>query len=360
MNLILSKTILKKKLVVVVYILIIFLITFLLNVLLNIYFKSSSEINNNILQKDSNRKIYVEIDDKKSEERKLNKILQNNKCEYISEYFLPITIYSNKLGLININKYTNEKLRIINGRMLDISNKNEIIIPNNIMIEEKKINPEELLNEEIEIPFNINNGDEKQKFLVVGIYENQSSNIQKNFYTHEKLVHSKNKMYIAIMKDANKTKKVLEELKQQHIKCSYYEESTQREFQVYKNIENIVMIFIVICTSLISVFIYYIVKNIIADQQKNISIMKVYGYTWHNILANLVICTMIIANISYIILLLLSLILYLITNTKELIIDNICSFIMTGVILNFISILSTINSFKKNKNKTIIKILNES
>lgn len=357
MNLILSKTVLKNKIIIVIYILIIFLITFLLNILFNIYFQSSNKINKNILQKDSNRKIYVEITNNKSEEKELNKILQNNKCESISEYFLPITIYSNKLGLITINKYINEKIKIINGRMLDISNESEIIIPNNIIISGEKVDSGKFLNEEIEIPINISGIETVQRFLVVGIYQN--SNMQNNFYTYKKISNSKNKMYIAIMKNANNTKRVLDELKKHNIKSSYYEESTQREYQVYKNIENIIIIFIVICTVLISVFIYYIIKNIIVDQQKNILIMQIYGYTWHHILANLIICTVIIVNISYIVMILLSLILNLIINTDALIINNLRSFIMSGVILNSISIISTINCFQKNKNKTIIEIINE-
>lgn len=363
MNFILLKILKRKKKPLLIYISIISFVLLILNIFLNLFINTSDKISNEIFQKESNRKLYVEIKQNENSKIHLKQLISNiDENAELIDYFFPILVTNSDYGIIKINRLIGKEKSIIKGRFPK-TNEMEIIIPERLKINGKTTKSEYLLNKKIELDLQDNNTIKTTEFLVVGIYENKSASTVSEFYTLKNIpsINKNIEKYIILLGDATKTNKVIKYLKTNEIVSEIFDKSTRDEFVIYNGLLNVITIFIFIILILSLLFLSFITKDIINNQKENIAIMKVYGYKFKHILCNLLGCLSFIINVSTLLIITISPTINIIMNKLNLSIIRMDFnvYIFTYVFINILFFAIAL-AYCKNINKiSIIQIISK-
>lgn len=354
MNTILLKIAFRNRKKLTIYIIIIASIIIILNILISFSFNISSSINKEILQKTSNRQIYVELDHTQSEY--YLKTIINNNYNKIIDFFYPITISSEILGETRINKYVEGEFKIIEGRNPNYESKNEIMIPDRVKLNGNIINTAPLLNKEILLNIQTKNSIQEYKFLIVGIYQQNQVSVINDSYITANIKNDDNKeRYIIILNEASKKNEIISRLINNEITAKDYDDSTYSEYNIYYKYKTIINSFVYVSVILLIVLYNLIISKILREHDKILAIMRIYGYKKRIIRNNISICFLTLINLAYFFSLLLKIVIekYLLSIK----INIIPSLITYSVIIGVVLIIILINLLKL-ENKNLSKLIN--
>lgn len=357
MNILLLKVAIRNYKKLCVYLIIITFLILMVNILMSFSYNVSYNIDNKILQKVSNRKIYVELYENQNETCLRKSIGKTYDYERIIKYFDPILISSNILGEIQLNKYIEDDLKIIKGRGLKYNNNNEIILPEKVKINGKVTETSHLLNKKILLQIKIGMYSEEHEFNVVGIYKQKAVSVINDCYTTDNIEYnSKNeKKYIVLLKNSNEKEKAINLLLKLKIKANNYDNSSNSEYNIYFKYKNIINMFTYISILILIILFYLIINKILREHNKILIIMKIYGYKKVTIYNNIIICFFTFINLAFIMSILLKKIIYnYILLIKASIIPSIISYL---IIIQFYFIVLVLN-YLKLQSKTISKLIN--
>ena len=239
----------------------------------------------------------------------------------------------------------------------------EIVLPNFIVINDKKLDLSIYYNKTIDMNYIINEETKYQfQAKVVGIYDNYDDSTyviaSEAIFSRMERAYLKVQKYYAIVDDISNINIVLEELNKvsnSHVlEYSDYEESEKAI--LINNILNFVIIFIIII--LLAVF-SLLTNNLIYDLRNDISILRAYGYSSNFILKNILLIVLIIYILSFFISnVILFIIKLLFSKYIELELLNLTQQIIIlaiGIITIIISSIISIKKYSKQSISTFLK-----
>lgn len=359
------KMVFRRKKITCTYIIIFILFFLVFYTLLNARENLTIKIEKEIIQKRENREIYIEYDSNVLDSP--IQILKNKyKVEKITNYFDSISIYDEIYGHIKISRYLDNEVKIIDGKKLNENNCDEIIIPRIFHKNGNEYNYENMLERNIILESNNKDKYFRHEFKVTGIYENKSNSIINELYTTclEQELNQKMQKYIVTFLDEKDTRDAIRYLKNIGYQVSLLSDDTQAELGSYLKLTKIIDAFIHLLLLIIALIIYMIIKSFINYQNKNIAMMKTFGFSMKTILFNITLSMLLIILISY----LCSMLLIALYNISLIVIRIKSNFIITNAMNLFYIVLFVIISiviaillhYKQIKRICIIKLLHKS
>lgn len=245
--------------------------------------------------------------------------INSNKIKKIYRYFTPFYCIMDEIYTIKLNPEIKEVIPpIIKGKYFNKDKKNEVILPDSLIINNQKKSTIKYLNKHITINIAGEYNHQNIKLKVVGIYKSKGFNdfyiSQKNSYIKE-TVENKKEYVILVKKNVNVEdfRKELSDTDETY----FFDESAENELNVYMNLQYIVKVIYIFFFIINIITVILIIKDLIDYISLDIAIIKVFGYTSANILAHILLGIYIV-----------------------LIIPLLCFYILMSLILSFLDILS--------------------
>ena len=262
----------------------------------------NNTINKNIIDKLPNRSLYYETS--KENDSKLNKFLYDNfSVDSIYNYFEPISTFNDTYGYIKITKYISDEIKIIKGRALNEENFNEILIPENFIIDGKLQHFFELVDNNLILKIQYREHYKTIKLKVVGVYENDKTTT--NIFYATKLTLNSNEdtiKKVVVFEKTNIAEKAKEYLENKDVNVNFMNNEIKEEKRQYLILNMVLKCFIICIFVLVFILNFIIIKIIISNNCQNIAIMKVIGYSTFKIINSFFIFFINIINISTILL----------------------------------------------------------
>lgn len=309
-----------------------------------------NKIDSDIIEKVNNRLIYVKNNDGLDKYMKLSQITNVEKVYYDNQEVQ--VIFEETSVAVNTEKPTSD-VKIISGKSMD-KDLNSILVPNYIVDKGIKIDMGGLLDKQISI---YHNG-VSYELKIIGLYDNiDNKNVfyvsndffNNNFYTPNE--------YIVLINKQMNVKNVSEEVRKCNCTTSI-DDSYKNELQTYQTIKKILILFNVICLSVILVILLIIMMTNIIEKKYSIALLKSQGFS--NLMISNVILIMFGSIqvfsycLSFVSIHVLNLLLYKLLGIKIL----LYSLIIKNFIVTFILFFSTtIIVLRKIKNINIINLL---
>ena len=274
MSILYIKSIFRKRKVIILYLIIITILLSIISIMCDVTYSVDNLIKKNINERIDNKSLFIETLQKK-DIIEINKVCKKIGCEKIISYFNPITIYNDKSGYFIINKYFNQNIKIISGR-IPIENKNEIILPNKILIDDKVYNLEKYLGEKIKIQLNDESVSTNLELNVVGIFENlKKTTINEGYATlSDNYVNSNN--YIVILNNEKLVDEYVKILSKKKYRISRMNNSS--EINTYSQIQIVIKTIGLIVGIITLILMILTINKFIKEQRKNIAIIKILGF----------------------------------------------------------------------------------
>lgn len=336
------------------YILLLSLLILTINLINLLTNYMNEKVNNNVINTVKNKMMYVASNDESDKFNSLKSLKNVDGIYYNEDAFY---IETEKYGICKL-KYFNPSigLKKYKGIVSGI-NKNDVIIPKSFL-QENNIKLQDILHKKIRL----RKDNELIELYVVGIYNNTDDDclyISSNNVSNE---FKKNKKKYALLLSDEKMYKVVEkQLKNYDCYIDYVDDSLKSEKETYKDIDNILNIFFLICyILLLMIFLILIFSNIV-DNKYNIALLKVFGLNDTRISLFLLLNFIIIFLISF----LLSSVGIIIANRLMIFIFKIKTFLKIYLLIRNLSLMIliivsiVIISQLKLKNINIINLLKE-
>ena len=248
---------------------------------------------------------------------------------------------------------------VIIGKKLTMYNKNKIILPNILTINNNNVSSKDMIGKTIALKVNINNHIITKDMEVIGIYKSdKTTNIVYTSYQDLAEIFFSNQeqeiynSYNIIINKNTSVSDVINKIQDKGYNVTLYDNSLQREtniLKIIKNISCITIFFLFIFTFIIT---YSIIKSILTGEKKDIAILKSVGYQNINLFLILFSNTLFLTIISFIISFLI-----IICNTFQLLIIKTLPFSWLIILFIIFIILSfLVNTFLIGKIKKISPI----
>ena len=257
---------------------------------------------------------------------------------------------------------------IILGKDFDKNDKNSVILPSKLMINNQEVSLQEFLNKNITLSINI--GDKTIDYFgtVIGIYDESDNKRNVLYIPYDDLVEilysdmdeiEKINAYIIISEENYNIEKLINEIKSTGYDATIYDVNSQKEVRILNTITDLFFVMIIIIIFIIYIVFKTIIGNLISDDEKDISIMKSIGYSNLKLLYIYLFNIFILINISFLISLpiiktIIHLILPLIINKKiatiNIIEPSIISLISELIIIFIVAFVLRFNIKRKIKN----------
>lgn len=323
---------------------------------------SNNNIKDNIVNKIENRQIIIELKDEINYSTFIKKIEDNIKFSDIEEYFETIYSLKSSLGYFKIMKLYNEKANIIYGEDLDNKKENEILLPETVEVDGKKIDTKKLVGSNIEIPVNINDLKINIKLYVKGIYKNIESNVVSDIYISKSSFNTNNcsetKKYVVTLPTGEKIDRQILKLKKAGLVSYMLDYSSRRELLAYIKYMQLINIFIILTIMIIGVYIYFAIYFLIRKQVYNIALMKTYGYSIKQITINVINAVLFVINTSFLIFLIISSLFLLSIKLTLSFIDICITFLVIFLGINMMTVIISGLHVKRIDKISIINLLN--
>jgi len=265
-----------------------------------------------IVEKDIEIQIYDKHKNKElifyEREEKIRKKSQTIKdILYIYPDYQMLNIENEELGTLTINPFLIEDMPSLLEGKYPVK-MNEILLPNYIVRENKKVDLSKYINKEISF---ILNNEEEFNFKVTGIYDSKG----REFTPYYNLKNIKNLLEKTSYNDTGNTRVLINHyknldkvIKNMECKGELYDSSGLEEIEVYQSLFNLVLLLISIMIIFITIMII-VVSSILYHDTKNDRFMQyALGYDNHKIALNyinyylkILIISLIIAFMGYII-----------------------------------------------------------
>lgn len=341
-------------------------ITFLI-IIINIYNKTSFSIlerENNII----NRELVISTyDDLETVKKKLESIKSIKK---IYKFIHPIDaklIVDEPIN-IQITSGTLEHFpKVLAGYNIKEEDKNNIILPSKMYIQNKLILGETLLNRQIAFSINIDDKVIQYTGKVVGIYESQNDSENFAYISYNdmyNILYSDNdndknlNTYSIIIDRQENVNKAIDNINKHGYNASLYNNVLQKETNMLKILKNIITLMIVSLIFSLYIILHAIINNMLNEEKKEIAILKSIGYNNIRIFLISLFRTMFLIIVSFILSIFLSNIVIKIVNfmffneiTNEINTNKIYfnHLIVSFFLILFVSFLATISSIKRIK-----------
>lgn len=261
---------------------------------------------------------------------------------------------------------------IILGKDFDKNDKNSVILPSKLMINNQEVSLQEFLNKNITLSINI--GDKTIDYFgtVIGIYDESDNKRNVLYIPYDDLVEilysdmdeiEKINAYIIISEENYNIEKLINEIKSTGYDATIYDVNSQKEVRILNTITDLFFVMIIIIIFIIYIVFKTIIGNLISDDEKDISIMKSIGYSNLKLLYIYLFNIFILINISFLISLpiiktIIHLILPLIINKKiatiNIIEPSIIRLISELIIIFIVAFVLRFNIKRKIKNISFI------
>lgn len=261
---------------------------------------------------------------------------------------------------------------IILGKDFDKNDKNSVILPSKLMINNQEVSLQEFLNRNITLSINI--GDKTIDYFgtVIGIYDESDNKRNVLYIPYDDLVEilysdmdeiEKINAYIIISEENYNIEKLINEIKSTGYDATIYDVNSQKEVRILNTITDLFFVMIIIIIFIIYIVFKTIIGNLISDDEKDISIMKSIGYSNLKLLYIYLFNIFILINISFLISLpiiktIIHLILPLIINKKiatiNIIEPSIISLISELIVIFIVAFVLRFNIKRKIKNISFI------
>ena len=253
---------------------------------------------------------------------------------------------------------------VIIGKKLTMYDKNKIILPNILNINNNAVSSKDMIGKTIALKVNINNRIITKDMEVIGIYKSdKTTNIVYTSYQDLAEIFFSNQeqeiynSYNIIINKNTSVSDVINKIQDKGYNVTLYDNSLQRVtniLRIIKNISCVTIIFLFIFTFIIT---YSIMKSILTGEKKDIAILKSVGYQNSNLFLILFSNTLFLTIISFIISFLILSILIMICNTFQLLIIKTLPFSWLIILFIIFIILSfLVNTFLIGKIKKISPI----
>ena len=271
----------------------IYIILFLIIILLCFIFCSSKNyyswyINNILGSKKVNRELVLYD----CEDAALKRLINNKNIVDYHPLYKNIYALDDDLRNVSINIYYDYK--IIEGRKIKANDE--------IVISRYYYNILELSDNDIGVKMiriNINN--QKFDFRVVGVTEKNDINIYLKEELFDSIYVDKIDQYYFLVNSYSETKNILDDMSNHGFNIELKSDDGLDEISNVINIINIFNYFIYFMYAIIAIIIYYMIKNIVNDDKKNISIYISIGFNIKKIIIILFLRLIILLSITFMI-----------------------------------------------------------
>ncbi len=256
------------------YILLFSFMIFVINIIALIINSTERKVDIQIINKIENRAMYV-ISNDGTDKSKLIKSLPNvQDVSYNTGSFYAKCNKFDKCSFKFINPLI--KLNLVKGKINNLGY-NEAIVSEKFLSKNNK-NIEDVINKKIKVIIE----NQSIELTIVGVYSNTGSD---NYYIYisndnniNKLIKNSNR-YIVLINNRSSYKKVEKKLKDNDCSIEFIDDSYQNEVQTYKDINNILRGFFLLCyITLLLMFLFLLFSNI-AEKSYSIALLKTFGYS---------------------------------------------------------------------------------
>lgn len=257
---------------------------------------------------------------------------------------------------------------VTNGRKITMYDKNKIILPDILIINNKNVSQKEIIGETITLKVNSNNQTITKEMEIIGVYKSEKntnvvyisykdlseiffSNIEDNNYNSYNIIIDKN----------TSVSDVINKIQDKGYNATLYDNSLQRETNILRIVKNIIFVTIFFLFILAFIIIYNIMKSILMGEKNDIAIFKSVGYQNINLFLILFSNTLFLTIISFVISFMIINVILIICNIFQLLIIKaipiiwililficfiILSFIVNAFLIGKINKISPITMFE--------------